>query len=231
MESIKDLRTTTLETIQAMLDDGLISSQDFMRFTVNEVDKTSPEFVRFEMENWYRTCGIENILKRNFSLKLPYFTQDEIKELYENDEILLCVPQGISRKDLGQLFNLRSWALEDELVSQTDEIEDFWFKMKKSFTPDYLDKPGTEVKRVIQNEGKLGMSLERYMVFIARMRYLTGKTPDKKHKVWITHGKYESKAMLIAGFDSKENFSVHGWMPNFHSPMVGGRYVFIPDHI
>ncbi|HHV28106.1 hypothetical protein [Acetivibrio mesophilus] len=231
MSNVKGIRNTTLETLQAMLDDGLISSQDLMRFRVNEIDKTDPEFVRYEMEAWYKTLGIENLIGRNFSLKLPYFTQEEIKELYENDEILLCVPRGITRKELGKLFNLESWALEDELISPTTEIEDFWFKMKKSFAPDFLDKTGTEVKRVMQNEGKLGLSLERYMVFIARMRYLTGTTPDSKYKVWITHGRYESKAMLIAGFDCNNKFSVHGWMPHFHSPLVGGRYVFIPDHI
>lgn len=75
------------------------------------------------------------------------------------------------------------------------------------------------------------MSLERYMVFIARMRYLTGQTPDLKTKVWLTHGRYEGKAMLISGFDSNRKLSVHGWMPNFQSPLVGCRSIFIPDHI
>ena len=37
--------------------------------------------------------------------------------------------------------------------------------------------------------------------------------------------------MLIAGFDSHLKFSVHGWLPQFHSPLSGARYVSIPDHL
>ncbi len=231
MSSINVLRNNTLQTIQAMIDDQIISRQDLIRFTSQGIDNTSPEYIRFEMENWYRTLGIENMVGNQFSLKTPYFSQNEIREAYENNEIILCVPKGVSRKCLGKLFNLDSWALEDELIGRTTEVEDFWFKTKSSQTPEHLDKPGLEIQRLYQGEGKLGMSLERYMVFIARMRYTVGKTPDTMHKVWLTHGKYEGKAMLIAGFDSKVHFSVHGWMPNFHTPQVGGRYVIIPDHL
>ncbi|PJI06525.1 MULTISPECIES: hypothetical protein [Clostridium] len=220
-----------LDTIEAMIDEGIILKDDLIRFTNKKLDNTNPEYIRFEMENWYKTLGIENILGRKFNLKLPYFTQEEIKDIYDSNEILLCVPKGITRKELGQLFNFNSWALDDELVSDTSEVEDFWFTTKCSLIPENFDKPGREIQRTYKNEGKLGMSLERYMVFIARMRYLTGKTPDTKYKIWLTHGKYEGNAMLIAGFDSKGKFSVHGWLPHFHTPLIGGRYVSIADHI
>ncbi|HEY9062625.1 MAG TPA: hypothetical protein VIO64_19320 [Pseudobacteroides sp.] len=225
------LREHALETVNAMLMDKLISAQDLRKFIPQEINTTEPEYLRQEMESWYRTLGIEELIKEKFSLKLPYFTRQEIQEAYENNEIILCVPKGISRKQLGMLFNLSSWALEDELVGQTTEIEDFWFKAKNTLTPEHTDKPGNEIKRIYEKEGKLGMSLERYMAFVARMRYLHGQTPDLKLKTWITHGRYEGKAMLVAGFDSKSKFSVHGWMPNFHTPQVGGRYVIIPDHL
>jgi len=231
MSSSKVIKKHVIETVQALIDDCIISHEDLSRFVREKTDKTNPEYIRYEMESWYRTLGIENILGTEFNLKSPYFTQNEIIDAYNNNEIILCVPKGISRKQLGQLFNLNSWAFEDELISKTTEVEDFWFKTKSSLLPEHLNKPGMEIQRLYQKEGKLGMSLERYITFIARMRYLTGKTPDTKHKIWLTHGKYESKAMLIAGFDSKVNFSVHGWLPNFHTPYVGGRYVVIPDHL
>ena len=74
------------------------------------------------------------------------------------------------------------------------------------------------------------MSMERYMVFLARMRYLTGEYPDQGYKTWLPNTKYEGKGMVISGVDSNFKLCAHGWMPNFHSPKVGGRYVYIVDH-
>ncbi len=227
-----NLRGQTLDTIQSFINDGIIYEQDLMRFKQSkQTDMTDPEYLRLDMENWYKALGVEYITNDKFSLSLPYFTKEEIQEAYDNNEIIMCVPKGLSKKQLGKLFNFDSWALEDNLITDTREIEDFWFKMKKTFLPEHLDKKGVEIKRIYQKENKLGMSLERYMVFIARLRFLTSETPDVNHKVWITRGYYEGKAMLIAGFDSNGKFSVHGWLKNFNSPYVGGRYVIIPDHL
>lgn len=225
------LREQALETIRAMVEDKIISPQDLRKFIPREKDIYDPEYVREEMETWYKTLGIREVIGGDFGLKLPYFSREEIKAAYENDEMLLCVPKGITRRQLGLLFKLKSWVLTDELVGNTTEIEDFWFKTKNSAIPEHLDKPGREIRKLFENENKLGMSLERYMIFVARYRYLTGKTPDVTHKTWITNGKYDGKGMLIAGFDSRNNFSVHGWLPHFHTPQLGGRYVSIPDHL
>ncbi len=225
------LRKHALEAVKAMVADEVISVQDLKNFVPNESDLTNPEYLRNEMETWFKTLGIEQLTGKKFSLKLPYFTREEIEEAYNNNEIILCVPEGITRKQLAKLFNLESWAIHDELVGEATEVEDFWFKTKNTLEPEHLDKEGREIKRIYEKEGKLGMSLERYMTFIARIRYLTGETPDLKHKTWLIRGRYERKAMLIAGFDSNRKFSAHSWMPNFHSPKAGGRYVIIPDHL
>jgi hypothetical protein len=225
------LREQALETIRSMVEDKVISPLDLCKFIPEERDATDPEYLRGEMEVWYKTLGITEVVGGSFSLKMPYFTREEIRAAYENDEIILCVPKGVTRIQLGILFKLRSWALTDELIGNTTESEDFWFKTGNSLIPEYLDKPGNEIRKMYENEGKLGMSLERYLVFVARFRYLTGKTPDRSHKTWILNGKYDGKGMLIAGFDSKNSFSVHGWLPHFHTPQLGGRYVMIPDHL
>jgi hypothetical protein len=227
----KLLRENILAFIQAAIEDKVITTQDLKQFIPKNANPTEPEYLRQDMETWYKILGIENLVGRSFSLRLPYFTEGEIKEAYENNEILLCVPKGVTKKQLGTLFNFSSWAIEDSLVNKTVEIEDFWFKTKNTIVPDYLDKTGIEINREFQKERKLGMSLERYMVLVARMRYLYGKTPDVKYRTWITRGKYEGNSMLIAGFDSQMKFSVHGWLPHFHSPLCGGRYIVIPDHL
>lgn len=231
MKNNVEFEKNMLDTIQAMIQDGMLEQDSLVRFMSQEMNECNPEYVRFKMEEWYKTLGIEDILGREFTLQRPYFTEEEIKEAKDNGEILLCVPKGVTKKQLAQLFNFESWAFEDSCVSNTTETEDFWFTTKFSLEPDNTDKSGREIQRLLQKDGKLGMSLERYMVFVARMRYLTGNTPDTKSKVWLTHGRYEGKSMLITGFDSNKKLCVHGWMPNFHTPLVGSRYVFIPDHI
>lgn len=225
------VRRSAVDSVKSMFEDNIIFSLDFKEYEGNKAEVYNPEVVRKEFETWYITLGIENVTGKLFNLKSPYFTEEEIKQLNENDEMLLCVPKGVSRKELGQLFHLNSWANEDDLVSNTIEVEDFWFKVKISQKPEHLDKGGKEIKSLYEKDRKLGMSLERYMVMVARMRYLFGETPDTKTKTWIQNNKYEKSAMLIAGFDSNKNFSVQAWMPNFHTPIVGGRSVEIVDHL
>ena len=69
------------------------------------------------------------------------------------------------------------------------------------------------------------------MVFVERMRSIYGQIPDQKYKTWLLNSKYENNGVLIAGQAPNQDLSVHVWLNNFHSPMIGGRYVIIPDHI
>lgn len=225
------LRNTAMALIQSFLHDQIITPQDLLPFAASQGDKTDPEYVRQEMEQWYVTLGIEAITRQKFSLSRPPFTSRELAEAYELQEMILCVPRRVTHQQLGKLFHFSSWALEDELVSETTEVEDFWFKTRCSQAADYLDRTGKEIQKIFEREGKLGMSLSRYMVFAARMRYLTGQTPDTNYWTWLTRGRYAQKQMLIAGFDTHLKLSVHAWLPHFHSPHCGARYLCIPDHL
>lgn len=225
------LRSKAISLIKSMINEQVITAQDLSPLIENIGDPFDPEYVRQEMEKWYKTLGIESLIDREFTLSKPSFTREELKEAHAQHEIILCTPRGITRKQFGILFNLTTWALDDELITDAIEVEDFWFTTKQSFEPYLLDKTGLEIQKIFDKEGKLGMSLSRYMTFIARMRYITGKTPDTKHRVWLTRGRYDQKGMLIAGFDSNSKFSVHGWLPQFRSPRCGARYVSIADHL
>jgi hypothetical protein len=225
------LRDKTLSMIQAMLNDNIISQQDLRRFVSKERDPLDPEQIRSDMEEWYRTLGIETLLGRPFQLKRPFFTREEIAAACNNEEMVVCVPAGVDRKCLAKLFHIDSWSVDDAAIPETTETEDFWFFTKMAVKAEETNKTGTEVKRNLESRGFLGMTLERYLTFIARMRHLYGKTPDEKSWVWLTRGKYEGKSMLIAGFDSSLKLSVHAWLPQFHSPYCGVRYVRIVDHL
>jgi len=225
------LRYTALSLVQSFLNDQIITPQDLVPFATEQGDRNDPESVRQELEHWFITLGIETILGRKFSLARPPFTSSELAEAYARNEMILCVPRGISRRQLGQLFHLSSWALEDELVSESMEVEDFWFATSASPVADYQDKTAKGVQKIFEREGKLGMSLSRYMVFAARMRYLTGQTPDVNSWTWLIRGRYEREHMLIAGFDAHLKFRVQAWLPHFHSLNCGARFICIPNHL
>jgi len=225
-----DNKKSGVDLVTQLIKDGIVVKSDLLHHLQNNELITAPEKARDKMETWYKNMGIETLTGSPFRLKLPYFTEDEIQELENNDEILLCLPGGIDAAILGKLFHMDCWAFHDPLVTLKTEHDDFWFSVKKSFEPEYTDKTSKEITKRYKDDGKLNMSIERYMVFLARIRYLTGKYPDTLFKTWLPNTRYEDKGVLIAGIDSRSLFYAHPWMPNFHSPKVGGRYIFIVDH-
>lgn len=225
---MENTRQSVLSLVDNLLNQKVISPSDLRRYMREMVDNTDPEYVREELELWYRYSGIEAITGEKLVLSPCPFTQDEICEAKENNEIILCIPKGISREIFGKLFHIESWALYDPLVTHAQEKEDCWFKTSVSMTPSYMNKSGTELSYQFEEESKLNFSLERYLVFIARVRYLTGRTPDSEYWIWLPRGRYDRSGMLIAGFDRNGTFNVHGWMPQFSASFLGARYGIPP---
>jgi len=210
--------------IEEMLGQKIITFYDLKKYVKDLKDLTDPVFVKYEMEEWYKNMGLEHITGRKLSLSDCPFKQEELEEAYEKGEIILCIPEGIKREEFGKLFRLDSWALYDPLVTPATEKEDCWFRTSMSLTPVYMNSTGVDVSRDIEDQNKLNFSLERYLVFIGRMRYLTGKTPDLEYWIWLPRGRYDRSGMLIAGFDRNTNLNVHGWMPQFSASFLGARF-------
>ena len=183
------------------------------------------------MYNWYFGLGIESVIGRKFELSHCPFSDSEVLEANTNNEIILCVPKNVNRKQLGELFRLDSWALADKLVKDSIEREDFWFKTSKQMIPNKMRQSGIATLNEINKNKQVHFSIERYLVFLATMKTITGEYPDREFWVWMTGSRYDRSGMLIAGFDRHKNFSVHGWMPQFEASFVGVRYGVLPSFI
>ncbi|BCJ94840.1 hypothetical protein acsn021_24090 [Anaerocolumna cellulosilytica] len=211
------------------MDSNILKPMDLKQFVKNYNDFNDPDYVHYEMEEWYKNMGIEQITGEKFSLSSCPFTKEEIQDANEKQEVILCVPNGITRELLGKLFRLDTWALHDPVVSLATETEDCWFRTSMSMTPIDMKSTGIEVMRKCEDENMLPFSIERYLVFIGRMRYLTGKTPDSEYWIWLPRGRYDRSGMLMAGFDRFHTLNVHGWMPQFSASYLGARYGIHPE--
>ncbi|MCI9675857.1 MAG: hypothetical protein HFH06_08855 [Lachnospiraceae bacterium] len=221
---MENTKKSIIKLIDELLDEKELELSDFRKYAEDVRNITSPKNLKWEMEQWYRTLGIEYLIGKKFELSECPFSEKEIICANENNEVILCVPKGITREILGQLFHIESWALHDPLVMMATEQEDCWFKTSMKPIPDYLNMSGLDVFRQIEDENYLNFSLERYLVFIARMRYITGKTPDSEYWIWLPVGRYDRSGMLMAGFDKLGRFNVHGWMPRFQASFLGARF-------
>lgn len=224
-------RDEAMKLVQAMLADGIIGPRDLGRFLPSSEDPYDPEAVRQEWERWYIGMGIEVVTGRPFQLAPPPFTAGEIEAAEREGDMMVCVPCGVDRRQLGELFRLSTWALNDPMVGDTTETEDFWFLTSRAPSPEHLNKTGTEVRRVLEDERRLAFSLERYLVFSARYRHLYGTYPDFKYWTWLLRGRYDRSGVLVAGFDPMGAFSVHAWLPRFQASFVGARHLVIPERL
>jgi len=222
-----------LNLIQAMIADCILKPQDLSRFVPSVTDPFDPEFIREEIEKWYINIGIEEIIGRKILLSRCPFNRNEIEEASQRNEMILCVPKGVTSKQLGYLFRFSSWVFEDTMVTSSIEKEDFWFRTPKTFEPpdEYCNKKAKQIRRIFEDEGKLGFSLQRYLVIVARIRCLTGRLPDMRWWTWLLNNKYDRSAYLLAGFDPNGKFSVHAWMPDFKAKSLSARYAVISERI
>lgn len=226
-----ELVDRSVRLIKSLILDELISREDLAALLPERSDTSHPETIRHEMEQWYRTLGLEVVTGRRLTLRRPPFTVEELHRISEDGELLVCVPAGVTRREMAAVLRLDSWAADDDLIPESLEAEDFWFAASGSEVPERLNVSGRQLRRELDESGKLGLSLTRYMAFAGRRLYMTGAYPDQGHLTWLTRSSYDTRGTLVAGFDRKGRFRVHGWLPTFQGAKCGARPIWVPDHL
>lgn len=211
--------------LEFMCQEKKISAIDLAKLNYGKQNLYDPESVTAEMQAWYISLGIEQVTNRSFSLEPCPFSREEIKELYKNNEMLICIPKNVTLKEMARLFRLETWAVEDPLVVSKPEKQDLWMKTSSAAVPQFMGNSGIEIKQLAEEKNWISFSLNYYMVFIARYQYLFRQNPDYRYWIWLPKGRYDRSGMLIAGFDINNNFNVHGWMPHFTASFLGARFL------
>lgn len=161
------------------------------------------------------------------------FTENEIRELEQTNELLVYLPANLSMEELCDLFGIRANInFENEkMIRNIMTKEDQWFITSASKTPELLYKSAKQPQRIYEDEGLYGMDLRRYLAFVGTFKDKFGEFPDQTYWTFLLAGSYDKSGISIVGFDSKGVLSHHGWMRDFKGKFCGSRYVVLPPRI
>ena len=161
------------------------------------------------------------------------FTEDEIRELEQTNELLVYLPANLSVQELCDLFEIKANInFENEKNIRNVMVgEDQWFIASASKTPELLYKSAKQAQRIYEDEGLHGMDLRRYLAFVGTFKDRFGEFPDQCYWTFLLAGSYDRSGILIAGFDRYGVLSIHGWMRDFKAKFCGSRYVVLPPRI
>jgi hypothetical protein len=224
-------RQRALGLVQAMVADGILEGRDLGLLAPRDGDPCDPEWVRQDFLMWLRGLGAELVLNRAVDLADCPFSRGELEFARAQGLSPIVSPRGLTAEAVGRLLHFDSWAFTDPLVSSPPEEEDLWFLAALEDTPAHANVSARASRRQLEDSGNLGFSLQRYMIFCARYRFLTGRWPDRRWWSWMLRGRYDRSGILIAGFDPNDRFSVHAWLPHFQAPFVGTREIRLPNTI
>jgi hypothetical protein len=161
------------------------------------------------------------------------FTDKEIAELEEKNELLVYLPGKIPANELCRRFQITSNVdFEiDRLVRYAMPGEDHWFVASASKAPELIYCSGVQAKRTYEDEGLHGMDVRRYLAFSATFRQKSGVLPDQAYWTFLHSGAYDRSGISIIGYDAHGALNHHGWMKNFKAKFVGSRYCVLAPRL
>jgi hypothetical protein len=178
----------------------------------------------------------EEVVQRVFpdaDLSTCPFTEAELKELEQTDEMLVYLPAKLTVQDLCALCDVRcNVALENEnLIRNVMTDESHWFIASASARPEFLYQSATNSRRIYEDEGLHGMDLRRYLAFAATFQARNGVLPDQTYWTFLLSGRYDRSGVSVVGFDNYGVLSHHGWMRDFRAKFTGSRYIVLAPRI
>lgn len=161
------------------------------------------------------------------------FTEKEISELQQTDELLVYLPANLSMGELCDLFGIGANVNFDneKMIRNVMSKEDQWFVTSANKTPELLYSSGRNSQRIYEDEGLYGMDFRRYLAFAGTFKDKFGEFPDNTYWTFLLSGSYDRSGVSVVGFDSHGVLSHHGWMRDFKAKFCGSRWVVLPPRV
>lgn len=183
--------------------------------------------IKTEIENYVHS------LYGDISIAPCPFTETEIAELEQHNEMLVYLPAKLSMNELCLRLGIRANVnFENEtMIKNVMVSEDQWFVTSAQKTPELIYQTGVSAKRTYEDEGLHGMDFRRYVAFAATFKHKFGEFPDQTYWTFLLSGSYDRSGVSIIGFDSRGVLNHHGWMKNFKAKYLGSRYVVLAPRV
>lgn len=179
---------------------------------------------------------LENYVERLYRKKdfaRCTFTEKEITELEQTNELLVYLPANSSMNELCDLFGIKVNVNFDNerMIRNVMNKEDQWFVTSANKTPELLYSSARTAQRIYEDEGLYGMDFRRYLAFARTFKDKFGEFPDNTYWTFLLSGSYDGSGVSVIGFDSHGILSHHGWMRDFKAKFCGSRYVVLPPRV
>ena len=161
------------------------------------------------------------------------FTDKEIAELEQNNELLVYLPKNLTMSELCQRWGIRANVdfANEKMIRNAMANVDHWFVTSAEKTPELIYKSGQSAKRTYEDEGLHGMDVRRYLAFCATFKWKFDTLPDQSYWTFLLSGSYDRSGVSVIGFDEHGILNHHGWMRNFKAKFTGSRYVVLAPRI
>lgn len=204
------LSDSFIRLIDHSLRDGQVARRDLLRTVCDTFYR--PEWVRLDLEQWLTRMGIMDAMGSGAQSVPPCpFTEQELRVADENNEIAIVVPAELRREHLAKSFDIGHWAISEKEVVSPSSSQGTWLLVSANAGLSYLGKSCAEAVSEAEKSGHTGLSLEEYILFAQRFRYLMGKLPDSADWTWLPRSSYASSLVLCGGFPAYNDLFVNVW--------------------
>lgn len=199
-----------IRLIEHSIAEGQIARRDVLRAVCDTF--YHPDWVRLDFEHWLGETGITGAIGvATQPLPRCPFSTEELRAADENGEIPVAMPAGLRREHLAAAFGIKHWAISEANVSSMEAGKPVWLLVSAREGLSFVGKSCTDAVAAAEKTGHTGLSLEEYVVFAQRYRYLTGRAPDSVDWTWLPRSAYATSLVPCGGFPAQNDIFVNVW--------------------
>jgi len=200
------------------IEEGHLARRDVLRLVCSTI--YDPEWVRLDLRNWLSDTGVYAAMGADARPLSPCpFSEKELRDADERNEIPLVAPAGLRRQHLAKAYNMQHWVFtESDVTSESGGNRDEWMLVSAGEDLFRLGESCVDAAEAAKKTGQGGLAFEEYTLFAHRLRHLTGKYPDTMNWTWLPKSSYVSSLVLSAGFPGDKELFLNVWpWTEFHS--------------
>lgn len=204
------LASSLIQLLRRSLDEGQVGRRDVLKVVCDTFYQ--PDWVRLDLAQWLAATGVIAAMGAAAKPLTPCpFTEAELRAADERNDVPVVVPAGLRRKHLAEAFAIGHWAISEAKVASEETTGDQWLLVSADKGLSCLGEACKDAMAAAERSGRTGLSLEEYVLFAQRIRYLSGSFPDDLNWTWLPRSSYQSSLVLCGGYPAYNDLFVNVW--------------------